>query len=51
LRLQEVALAEIDDFEHEIELARQNDQLMAFLERRARQSDTIPLDEVKKKLL
>ena len=46
----EFILAEIDDFNREIELTRQNKKLMKFLERRARQTKTIPLDEVKVQL-
>jgi hypothetical protein len=40
-------LAELDDFDHEIELTRQNDQLMDLLDRRARQPATITLKEAK----
>ncbi|OQY51135.1 MAG: hypothetical protein DRR08_17730 [Candidatus Parabeggiatoa sp. nov. 2] len=43
----EFILAELNDFDREIELTRQNHQLMAFLEQRARQTKTVPLDEVK----
>lgn len=46
----EYLLAEIDDFEREIELTRQNQELMAFLDRRARQTTTIPLEEAKRQL-
>ncbi len=43
----EFILAELNDFDREIELTRQNHQLKAFLEQRARQTKTVPLDEVK----
>ncbi|RKZ49995.1 MAG: hypothetical protein DRR16_03940 [Candidatus Parabeggiatoa sp. nov. 3] len=43
----EFILAELNDFDREIELTRQNEPLMAFLERRARQTKTVPLDDVK----
>ena len=46
----EYILAEIDDFDREIELTRQNEELMEFLEHRARQTNTIPLAEVKRQL-
>lgn len=46
----EYLLAEIDDFEREIALTRQNEDLMKFLEHRAQQTHTIPLDEVKRQL-
>jgi hypothetical protein len=43
-------LAKVDDFDREIELARQNDKLMAYLDERARERATIPLDDIKKEL-
>jgi hypothetical protein len=43
----EFVLAEIDDFDSEIELTRQNEQLMELLDRRARQPATVSLQEVK----
>lgn len=46
----EFILAEVDDFNREIELTRQNKQLMKFLDIRARQTKTIPLKEVKVQL-
>jgi len=46
----EFILAEVDDFNREIELTRQNKRLMAHLARRARQTRTVPLDEVKRLL-
>jgi hypothetical protein len=47
----EFVLAELDDFDREIRLARQNKQLMAFLERRAKQTTAVPINEVKAELL
>ena len=46
----EFILAEIDDFNREIELTRQNRKLMKFLDHRAKQTKTIPLEEVKVQL-
>ncbi|HEX9665031.1 MAG TPA: hypothetical protein VGA95_00540 [Thermodesulfobacteriota bacterium] len=46
----EFILAEIDDFSREIELTRQNRKLMKFLDLRAKQTKTIPLEEVKAQL-
>ena len=43
----EFILAEIHDFNREIELARQNKKLMKFLEARAKQTKTIPLSKVR----
>jgi hypothetical protein len=40
----EYVLAEIDDFDREVELTRQNEEFMAFLDHRARQTKTIPLE-------
>ncbi len=40
-------LAEIDDFEAEIELVREQDELMAFLHARSDSHKTLSLDEVK----
>jgi hypothetical protein len=42
---EEFILAEIDDFDREIELARQNKALMKFLDARARQTETVSLDQ------
>ena len=41
---EEFILAEIDDFNREIELTRQNKALMKFLDTRARQTETVSLD-------
>ena len=46
----EFILAEIDDFNREIELTRQNKKLMKFLERRAKQTKTIPLEDIRAQL-
>ena len=46
----EFILAEIDDFNREIELTRQNKRLMKLLESRARQKTTISLEETKQRL-
>jgi len=42
---EEFILAEIDDFNREIELTRQNKALMKFLDARARQTETVSLDQ------
>jgi hypothetical protein len=44
----EFILAEIDDFDREIELTRQNKELMKFLDRRAKHEAAIPLEDVKR---
>jgi len=46
----EFVVAEVDDFNREIELTRQNKKLMKFLDLRAKQSNTVPLEEVKVQL-
>lgn len=46
----EFILAEIDDFDREIELTRQNKKLMRFLEGRGKQTKTIPLEDVEAQL-
>ncbi|MCC5635141.1 hypothetical protein LC593_04590 [Nostoc sp. CHAB 5844] len=43
-------LSAIDDFDIEIAQTRRNQKLMAFLYQRARQTQTIPLDKVKRQL-
>jgi len=45
----EFILAEVDDFNGEIALTRKNKQLMELLDRRARQTKTVPLAEAKAK--
>ena len=46
----EFVLAEIDDFNRQIELTRKNKRLMKFLDKRARQPGTFGLDEVRTNL-
>jgi hypothetical protein len=46
----EFILAEIEDFNREIELTRKNKRLMKFLDERARQAKTISLAEVQARL-
>ncbi|HNT34300.1 MAG TPA: hypothetical protein PKH07_04805 [bacterium] len=46
----EFILAEIDDFNREIELTRQNSDLIRYLETRARETKTIPLAEARTQL-
>ena len=46
----EFILAEIDDFDREIELTRQNKALMKLLDERARQTKTLKAAEVKNRL-
>jgi hypothetical protein len=43
----EFILAEVDDFNREIELARQNRALMKFLDARARQTETVSSEEAR----
>ena len=47
---QEFILAEVDDFDREIELTRQNKALMKFLDSRGKQTATIKASEMKKQL-
>ncbi len=44
---EEFILAEVEDFNREMELARQNRALMKFLEARARQRETVSFEEAK----
>jgi hypothetical protein len=46
----EFILAELDDFNREIELTRQNRALMRFLDARARQSETVSSEESRRLL-
>ncbi len=46
----EFILAELDDFDREIELTRQNKQLTEMLARRAKQTKTIPLKAARAQL-
>ena len=47
---EEFILAQVDDFNREIELARQNRAFMKFLDSRARQTETVSSDEVRRLL-
>ncbi len=40
-------LAEVDDFAEEVALVRQNDELMAFLAERSKETERIPQAQVK----
>jgi hypothetical protein len=46
----EFVLAEVDDFEREVDLVRQNQELMELLDRRSRPSKTYTIDEARKLL-
>jgi hypothetical protein len=46
----EYILAELDDFDREIRLAREDSDLMRFLDERGRPSETLSLAEVKEAL-
>jgi hypothetical protein len=46
----EFLLSAVDEFDIEIAQTRQNEKLMALLEKRARDTRTIPIDEVKRRL-
>jgi hypothetical protein len=46
----EFLLIAIDDFDREIAKSRNNPRLMALLESRARQTATVPWDDVKRRL-
>ena len=46
----EFFIAAIDDFDRELAATRKNEKLMAFLDRRAAQEESIPLEEVKRRL-
>ncbi len=43
-------LSAVDDFALEIEAQRRNKELMAFLDERGRETETIPLEEVARQL-
>ncbi len=43
-------LAELDDFEREVERTRKNEELMRLLDRRSEQQTTFTLDEVREQL-
>jgi hypothetical protein len=44
---EEFILAEVDDFNREIELTRQNRALMKFLEAQARQTETVSFEDAR----
>ena len=46
----EFVLAEVEDFEDEIERTRQNAELMAFLDERSRETVTYTLEQVRERL-
>lgn len=46
----EFILAEIDDFDRELDLIRQNDELLEFLRLRSSEDPTLTLSEVREKL-
>ncbi len=46
----EFLLSAMDDFDHEISRTRRNEKLMALLDERAKQTQTIPQEEVKRQL-
>jgi hypothetical protein len=46
----EFLLSSVDEFDREIARTRQNAKVMALLDERAKQTKTIPLDEVKRQL-
>jgi hypothetical protein len=46
----EFMVSAVDDFEYEIVRTRQNAKLMAMLDERAKQAETISLEEVKRQL-
>ena len=46
----EFVLAEVDDFDREIELVRQNEVLMNFLDQRSKETKRFSLKEVREKL-
>lgn len=46
----EFILAEVDDFEREVSLVRQNQELMDLLDRRSNPSKTYTIDEARKLL-
>ncbi|HKI20977.1 MAG TPA: hypothetical protein VKA15_24000 [Isosphaeraceae bacterium] len=43
----EYVLAEVDDFDREVALVRQNQELMEFLEQRSRPSQTYTIEEAR----
>jgi hypothetical protein len=46
----EFLVTAVDDFDQEIARTRQNARLMALLDERAKQTEAVPLDEVKRRM-
>ena len=46
----EFLLVAVDDFDREVVRTRANEKFMAFLDARAKQEQTVPLDEVRRRL-
>lgn len=46
----EFVLAEVDDFDREIELVRQNEELMEFLDQRSQETTRLTLSQVRERL-
>ena len=46
----EFVVSAVDDFDYELARTRQNAKLMAMLDKRAKQAQTAPLDDVKRQL-
>ena len=46
----EFVLTTVDEFDLEIARTRQNAKLMALLDERAKQAETLPMDEVKRQI-
>ena len=46
----EFVLAEIENFDREVELTRQNQELMNFLDERSREQKTLTLNQVRQQL-
>jgi hypothetical protein len=46
----EYVVAELDDFDRELELVRQNEELMELLARRSKDEPTFSLEEVRREL-
>ena len=46
----EFVLAEIENFDREVELTRQNQELMNFLDERSREQKTVTLNQVRQQL-
>ena len=46
----EFVVAELDDFDRELELTRSNDALLALLDQRAEEPGRVPIDQVRARL-